>query len=1585
MGTVAANQNGGKASQRAAAFRPDTTIPPLTPVNVSSSTAGTYPASEGVGGGYRLVYDQGLFWVFFSDGKQMAYATSSSGLNFGSVTTIRAATDGSFFSVYFSPAAHSVSYAYYPFGTPASKLLYRTGTLNAAGTITWAAAEQTVLTLPQNIRLLQSVIAIDSAGYPWIGYTYFDGTKGTGTPYVVRSSMNNGVWVNATGFPFQLSTTAGTNVIVRPIPLTNGKVLVVYAVDGSKVHARLWNGVSWGAQETASANSVGSANKVAAVSLGDNVYLVYISTLNNIQYVTRMYSSASWSGEITVQTSVPSSTGVTLSIDSSGILYFFWTNPANGHIYFKRIVSGVADVSAFDLVNEAAYGLKNGADLISFNAQFQTYIGLSYSICQNPSTCTGSGVKVRFTFLTLTSIRWQTSIPLNNTVGTIFSIDGFNFLQLPLVINLVSGSSATINATTPVTTTVGKRYVFNNWSSTDGQTSITNPSNYAAPSTSQNVTFNYAIQYQVNITDSAILAGTGPIAIFKDDFETYAASSVPVAGECINSNYLGGGNSGLTAATMTGCNAPLGWVISSSGACTGATYPQSGSPPTGGDCVLWGGNGQMGPNSIAAVVTEQAQSGTKSLKVGASDWAFDKTSPEQDLAQSSLLTVPNAQARLVAHVWLSDAINNNNNVLQFWLSSAPLRYSGGTWFYLPAGGTSFTSLGPYSLKTDSWHTINATVDLSKSTWVSLVIDGVSPFSINGLSAPTTTTRTGTYNFAMGLIPGKTNQSIFSCVRAPSLCGETSSSPTLGLYAYLDNFEIDSIPKALPISDTNSPVVTINGVSYGAQSLPYSVWFNGGETITYSFASLVPSSAVKRYVWNIMNAAQTGTFSVAGGTTVTGAYLAQYSVSFGFLDSSGTTVLSPSSFAVMDSNGTVFTNPGTAWFDAGLTQLTAVIWEQSNVLPASGNPGSSFVVLNAGGSSYNFKINVYKRFFFFTYIDGKTTFTPSQFTYVAPNGTAVTLSSTSNYANILVQSGTSTVTRIAIWGNDVVPNPNPTFDASNSTWQGKIVADIFSVNPSWKDGNLNALTVPITSYKWAAPNGTLIGPLTPGTPYWIQNGTTTLSSVIWEGTDVTPSRPTFDAISCLPVVNCSPVISLNIFYLRLDHVDTGGNPLAVNIQLTLPNGTIATMTPISGWTNITQIQTGNVAIITPITLSSSNKYVLQSASTVLLTGNIVQTETWSHQTSYAVSFQFSDNSGSIILSPQPSSFTLQLSNGTNIASPQGTTLVSSGVTTLLSVTWEGSNVLPSPIPTVSITSNRTYSFNLRVYQTALSNSMFLSNNGTTLANSPTAFKVTAPNSTLIQNTGTFMLQNGTFAWTIITYNGLGVSPGGGFDPSNGNPTVTVKVLAQGDRLVSSNAGTFQTITEIPFNSLSVTSNGITMDVSNVIFPNGRWMFTLQQTISASVPRMTFTSSEPSYVLNALNYTWNANALILFGQNSIVTITVDFNTLGPGLKIYESTAPITSVSYTPGNLTDTLIVSTSGPGSVFLHVPHVNPGAVALANVQVGILTTTTVTYTKAIPTSPKSTFLSNMQTFDPTLLIVMAAVAVVIYKLRPSRR
>lgn len=133
-------------------------------------------------------------------------------------------------------------------------LLYRRGTPQTDGTVTWDAAEQTAFT--GNGSILEVGINTDSDGVPWIAFEHFNvGTSGYPIPKVTKATASDGTWTTDTGngFPYTLSTTEtrwwGTVVRLNE----TGGMCVFYWHSNygltpgaqSTILAQIWDGTDW--------------------------------------------------------------------------------------------------------------------------------------------------------------------------------------------------------------------------------------------------------------------------------------------------------------------------------------------------------------------------------------------------------------------------------------------------------------------------------------------------------------------------------------------------------------------------------------------------------------------------------------------------------------------------------------------------------------------------------------------------------------------------------------------------------------------------------------------------------------------------------------------------------------------------------------------------------------------------------------------------------------------------------------------------------------------------------------------------------------------------------------------------------------------------------------------------------------------------------------------------------------------------------------------------------------------------------------------------------------------------------------------
>lgn len=220
--------------------------------------------------------------------------------------------------------------------------------------------------------------------------------------------------------------------------------------------------------------------------------------------------------------------------------------------------------------------------------------------------------------------------------------------------------------------------------------------------------------------------------------------------------------------------------------------------------------------------------------------------------------------------------------------------------------------------------------------------------------------------------------------------------------------------------------------------------------------------------------------------------------------------------------------------------------------------------------------------------------PTYIEALAPDSSLVTLSS---FVNQWMDNGAWALKRVIWQGNNVKPLTdsicNPT---AGATWNINCRVFLVNLTDSFKDNNGADLYVKPSSFRLAFPNSTTSASLPLGS-YLIQNGTTFWTSIIWEGSEVTPNTY-FDANDGNPIVKCK-VYSLAVNPNFYDN--TGATLIQPSSwSLRFPNGTVRTLsTPVT----YNQTQAGSYSIESVVWKGLN---VLWQPASIFITSN----NTWS---------------------------------------------------------------------------------------------------------------------------------------------------------------------------------------------------------------------------------------------------------------------------------------------------------------------------------------------------------------------------------------
>lgn len=371
----------------------------------------------------KAFYANGCFWVFYSDGTNIVYRTSTDGSSWSSPTVLKAGIYGRYFGVWFDG-----TYLHYAHALESSSygLYYRRGTPNSDGIITWSAPEQTVHQASGTYYYYPQ-ICVDSGGYAWIAVRRYP----TGyEPVIFKNANNDGTWSTASGFPYTLES--GVNRPPKVIPLTNQKIVVFWMSGTSNVlRAKLWSGSSWEATENATSSNLQSASSFSPVNEGDDIHLVFLKqTTYDVVYQKRTYGSG-WGSEETIQSSTISSSFPQLAKNPvNNDLYCFWAGfPTADHIYYKKRSGTTWNVDPTDWIDESTEHLTFNNFLISYYQSYTAKIAVIYV------RKTGSPYDVRHHYLPMVTYtisgvtRDANGNPLSNCVVWLFRTNDKLFVE----------------------------------------------------------------------------------------------------------------------------------------------------------------------------------------------------------------------------------------------------------------------------------------------------------------------------------------------------------------------------------------------------------------------------------------------------------------------------------------------------------------------------------------------------------------------------------------------------------------------------------------------------------------------------------------------------------------------------------------------------------------------------------------------------------------------------------------------------------------------------------------------------------------------------------------------------------------------------------------------------------------------------------------------------------------------------------------------------------------------------------------------------------------------------------------------------
>jgi hypothetical protein len=344
-------------------------------------------------------YAEGLYWVFYENGSYEFYSTSPDGINWQQPVLADSASgivNCDYYDVYYNGAG-TVYNVISPNQSP--YILYKIGTLNANGIITWGTETQ----MTTSIAGGGAAVSVDSNGYPWI--IDADG--------IIKDAYNNGSWAIANGFPYPISNGASTwgTFSTRMCPLTNGKMAVYCDVNSPTTYGwmTVWTGTTWTTDANTTAFIGGESSGLwSSDAISENntdaVLLVYHQSSTNAfacevyNYTTNTFGAELVFGPVTIAFTIP-----LLAIDPvTGNIFCVYTNyaPQPPVVAYYQIYANNAWSSPEIFVDDTNdYSISYAVGLSC--TAYQGELCLLYINCTNPPTTSVDKLMFAHTFTAL--------------------------------------------------------------------------------------------------------------------------------------------------------------------------------------------------------------------------------------------------------------------------------------------------------------------------------------------------------------------------------------------------------------------------------------------------------------------------------------------------------------------------------------------------------------------------------------------------------------------------------------------------------------------------------------------------------------------------------------------------------------------------------------------------------------------------------------------------------------------------------------------------------------------------------------------------------------------------------------------------------------------------------------------------------------------------------------------------------------------------------------------------------------------------------------------------------------------------------
>lgn len=316
-----------------------------TPSTTTSAAASSTDAQR------KSFYCLGRYWVFYSDGTNEVYRSSTDGSTWSAATTVTAGTSGTYLATWADCANSKLYYAFANGGTTVTE---DRGTLSSGGTVTWDYAARSFT--PAELQPSDPAVALDSSGNEFIAIDSVHGGK----PAVKGNHIEVWECANAASTTGTCTWSSTQDLLVNAdsagidslypalVSVGSAELGLVYntaaGTASGPVGIQTWSGSAWSTEVTTTSSY--NILEYSVTAIGSTVHFAGVTSAGTVVYWSCAYPCGSAPTESTLSSATTNSNAVIESDGSTELVVAYGGSGASTTLSYVMSDSSGATWSA---------------------------------------------------------------------------------------------------------------------------------------------------------------------------------------------------------------------------------------------------------------------------------------------------------------------------------------------------------------------------------------------------------------------------------------------------------------------------------------------------------------------------------------------------------------------------------------------------------------------------------------------------------------------------------------------------------------------------------------------------------------------------------------------------------------------------------------------------------------------------------------------------------------------------------------------------------------------------------------------------------------------------------------------------------------------------------------------------------------------------------------------------------------------------------------------------------------------------------------------------------------------------------------